>query len=46
MALVLALPFEIRKAVLTDLAPCKPALEALPVERSAMEAAYITPFFP
>jgi hypothetical protein len=46
VALVLALPFEIRKAALTDLAPCKPALEDLPREREAMEAAYIKPFFP
>jgi hypothetical protein len=46
VALVLALPFEVRKNVLTDLAPCKPALEQLPLEREAMEAAYITPFFP
>ncbi len=46
VALVLALPFEIRKSALTDLAPCKPALEALPIERAAMEAAYITPYFP
>jgi len=46
VALVLALPFEIRKNALTDLAPCKPALEQLPLEREAMEASYITPFFP
>ena len=46
VALVLALPFEIRKNALNDLAPCKPALEQLPLEREAMEAAYITPFFP
>jgi hypothetical protein len=46
IALVLALPFEIRKSALVNLPPCKPALEALPLERAAMEAAYITPFFP
>ena len=39
IALVLALPFEIRKAALSDLGPCKPALEALLAERDAMEAA-------
>jgi hypothetical protein len=44
VALVLALPFEIRKSALTNLAPCKTALEALPPEREAMEAAYIRPF--
>jgi hypothetical protein len=44
VALVLALPFEIRKSALTDLPPCRTALEALPPEREAMEAAYIRPF--
>lgn len=45
ISLVLALPFEIRKNALTDLAPCKQALEQLPIERNGIEAAYITPYF-
>jgi len=44
IALVLALPFEIRKSALVNLPPCLAALRALPPERDAMEAAYITPF--
>jgi hypothetical protein len=44
VALVLALPFEIRTSALTNLPPCKTALELLPPEREAMEAAYIRPF--
>jgi hypothetical protein len=46
VALVLALPFEIRKSALVNLPPCLPALEALPAEREALEAAYIRAFIP
>lgn len=44
VSLVLALPFEVRKAALVNLPPCLDALKALSPERDAMEAAYITPF--
>ena len=44
ISLVLALPFEVRKSALTNLAPCLAALHTLQPEREAMEAAYITPF--
>jgi hypothetical protein len=45
VALVLALPFEIRKTALVDLPQCLTGLQALPPERDALEARYITPFF-
>ena len=44
VALVLAIPFETRKSALANLPQCLTALEALPPEREALEAAYIRPF--
>lgn len=45
VALVLALPFEIRKSALVNLPPCLAALEALPQERTALESRYIASVF-
>jgi len=44
VALVLALPFEVRKSALVDLSPCLTALDALAPERDALEAMYIRSF--
>lgn len=44
VALVLTLPLETRKSALVDLAQCLTALQALPLERDALEARYIRPF--
>jgi len=46
VALVLALPFDTRKAALVNLPQCLTALEALHPEREALEARYIKPFVP